>query len=435
MEKELQQIGRGALDILDGSMAWLLLTNEEEERLDSKTLVSRVPEGRRVLERVLGTRVDKATFPFAGARNPLVPGVTLTEPFFADGLSGFTAESRVSPMLRRLWAGFGATSMGLLPMMNGGYYPTGMMVFARSSDQPLSDRDRENAFSLARQAALSLENARLYSQASQEVEQLKAEAELRTKLLAELAHELRTPLTSLKTSVELLTEDGVVKANNGVGDRLLENVRRSAERLDRLTCQLGDVACLENAKLSPHLEPLDIREVIGEVLELMRPLLNGKAQTIRLEFPPCLPLASVDRYRFERILINLLTNAHKYSPSNTAITLAIRQRGQELAFEVSDMGLGIPWEKCEQIFEPCYRVHKGNGQAAPGGGLGLAITRSLVHQHGGRIWVDSKVGKGSTFYFTLPLQKSNGCNGGRSGELVHLRALPALVSVSALPSS
>jgi signal transduction histidine kinase len=220
----------------------------------------------------------------------------------------------------------------------------------------------------------------------------------RAALIASVSHELRSPLTAITGYTDTLLHDGPWDATTQ--HEFLEVVSLSAGRLSVLVDNLLDAATLEAGGLRLQREPVRVERLAERVLNARR-LLAGKC-TLHLETRPGLPLADADPIRVEQVLANLVDNAIKYSPHGGAITVRIaRDADGMLIVSVADQGMGIPPEHLPHLFERFYRVESG-GRSVRGVGLGLFICRSLVESHGGRIWVDSQPGLGSTFAFSLP---------------------------------
>lgn len=133
------------------------------------------------------------------------------------------------------------------------------------------------------------------------------------------------------------------------------------------------------------------------------PRIRSRSQSLTVELPDSLPPVKADRQYLEEILLALVANASKFTPERGKINVDARQDGESLVLQVSDTGMGIPAEEQERIFQPYYQVKRDGEGKKTGSGLGLAITKSLVELHGGKIWVESELGKGSTFAFSLPL--------------------------------
>jgi len=221
---------------------------------------------------------------------------------------------------------------------------------------------------------------------------------MRAALIATVSHELRSPLTAISGYTDTLLHDGPWDADTQ--REFLEVVSISAGRLASLVDNLLDAATLEAGGLRLQREPVRLERVAERVLNARR-LLAGSC-TLHMETRPGLPLADADPIRVEQVLANLVDNAIKYSPRGGAIQVRIISDSDEtLSVSVADQGVGIPHEHLEHLFERFYRVESG-GRSVRGVGLGLFICRSLVESHGGRIWVDSQPGLGSTFAFTLP---------------------------------
>jgi signal transduction histidine kinase len=221
---------------------------------------------------------------------------------------------------------------------------------------------------------------------------------MRAALIATVSHELRSPLTAITGYTDTLLHDG--PWDHDTQREFLEVISVSAGRLSALVDNLLDAATLDSGGLRLQREPVRLERVAEHVLAARR-LLAG-ACTLHLETRPGLPLADADPIRVEQVLANLVENAIKYSPRGGPIKVRIATDSDGmLTVSVADHGMGIPPEHLEHLFERFYRVESG-GRSIRGVGLGLYICRSLVESHGGRIWVDSQPGLGSTFAFTLP---------------------------------
>lgn len=221
---------------------------------------------------------------------------------------------------------------------------------------------------------------------------------MRSALIATVSHELRSPLTAITGYTDTLLHDGPWDMDTQ--REFLEVISVSAGRLSALVDNLLDAATLDSGGLRLQREPVRLERVAEHVLAARR-LLAGQC-SLHLETRPGLPLADADPIRVEQVLANLVDNAIKYSPHGGAIKVRINADAEGmLTISVADHGMGIPSEHLEHLFERFYRVETG-GRSVRGVGLGLYICRSLVESHGGRIWVDSQPGLGSTFAFTLP---------------------------------
>ncbi|MFC1983680.1 sensor histidine kinase [Chloroflexota bacterium] len=152
-----------------------------------------------------------------------------------------------------------------------------------------------------------------------------------------------------------------------------------------------------------QLESVEIGQVTRDVATRFYPRIRSKSQSLIVELPDSLPPVTADRQYLEEILLSLVANASKFTPEKGKIKVGARQDGESLVVQVSDTGVGIPAEEQERIFQPYYQVNRDGKEKKAGSGLGLAITKSLVELHEGKIWLESIVGQGSTFAFSLPV--------------------------------
>src|SRR5882724_307690 len=225
-----------------------------------------------------------------------------------------------------------------------------------------------------------------------EIDQLKSE------FIATASHELRTPLTSVQMGVYLLLE-GAAGELNPKQTEILDACREDCERLDKLMRDLLDLSRIEAGESQPELAAIQTRDLISAEAAELRPQVESKGLAFRVDVPADLPTVKADRSQIERVLANLVINAIRYTKQGE-IGISAERRGQFVAFSVSDTGFGIPPEYLPHIFDKFVQVP---GAATGGAGLGLAISRLIVEAHGGQIGVQSELGHGSTFTFTLPL--------------------------------
>jgi len=222
--------------------------------------------------------------------------------------------------------------------------------------------------------------------------------ELRRNMVTDVAHELRTPLSNIRGYLEAL-RDGVVEPKREVLDSLYEE----AMLLNRLVDDLQELALAEAGQLRLERRPVALADVVDRAVEAARPRAEAKGIALRIDLPEDLPLVDVDPQRIGQVLGNLLSNALTHTPPGGEVVVAARAGKAEVEVSVSDTGDGIPPEHLPYIFERFYRVNKSRSRATGGTGLGLAIAKQLVEAHGGRMEVESEVGKGSRFTFTLPV--------------------------------
>lgn len=219
--------------------------------------------------------------------------------------------------------------------------------------------------------------------------------QMKSSLISTVSHELRTPLTMIQGFSELLlTRDVDEKASR----EALRSINMSADRLGRLIEDLLSVSRIESGRLEVRATPMDLAEAVEDVGELL-----GQNRDIVIDVDDELPRVMADAEMLVRILTNLLNNATKYSSPESKITLAARADGSDVEVSVADDGIGMSEAEVAHLFDKFFRADRPEVQSERGTGLGLYITKNLVEIQGGRIWVESKPGEGTTFRFTLPL--------------------------------
>ncbi|HEX2951793.1 MAG TPA: ATP-binding protein, partial [Armatimonadota bacterium] len=214
-----------------------------------------------------------------------------------------------------------------------------------------------------------------------------------------VSHDLRVPLTTIHGYMQLIEQQLSEQGVNGLLTTSSEAIRRSVWRMNAMIQDLVDSARQEGLQLTLKRASINLQPFMLEMLKRTKTVLN--IDRIYLDVPKDLPPVLADTDRLERILANLLSNALKYSPEDSPVSVKADQLDDEIVVSITDQGRGIAPEDMRHLFEQVYR---GKGERkAEGIGLGLYITRILVEAHGGRIWVDSTLGQGSTFHFTLPI--------------------------------
>ncbi|RTG93039.1 sensor histidine kinase [Thermus scotoductus] len=219
----------------------------------------------------------------------------------------------------------------------------------------------------------------------------------RAELIGTVAHELRTPLAALQGYAEGLM-DGVLSK-----EKAAEGILREVKALGRLVEDLSLVSRVEAKAVEIRPRPLDPKGLLEEAFTRFQSAFQAKGVALRLEAPEGLSLVWADEERVLQVLANLLTNALRHTPPGGEVCLGAFRQGEAVAFQVEDTGPGIPPEHLPHIFERFYRVDKARSRKEGGSGVGLTVAKGLVEAMGGGIWVESQVGQGSRFTFTLPL--------------------------------
>ncbi|HUI88026.1 MAG TPA: ATP-binding protein [Anaerolineales bacterium] len=221
---------------------------------------------------------------------------------------------------------------------------------------------------------------------------------VRRDFISNISHELRTPLASLKALTETL-QNGAL-SDPEAGPRFLSRIVTEVDALTQMTQELLDLSRIESGQVELNLAPIAPKKLLLSAGERMKLQIERAGLALQIECPDDLPNIRADQARLEQVLVNLIHNAVKFTRPGGEVILLAESLRNEIRFGVKDTGIGIPLDDVTRIFERFYRVDKS--RAGGGTGLGLSIARHIIEAHGGKIWVDSREGQGSIFFFTIP---------------------------------
>jgi signal transduction histidine kinase len=247
-----------------------------------------------------------------------------------------------------------------------------------------TSEDIETLETLAGIAAVAVQNARLFEQSD---------------WVAEVVHEIRTPLTAILSYADLLQRPDIT---DSMRTQFISIIQQETQRVNALATQFLDLARLESGRIRMAQQRLCIGEIITAAANTIRPTINNNRQNLHVEVPDDLPCTVGDDQRIHQVLLNLLSNAAKYSDPGDTITLAAKVTDHEMVVSVSDTGPGISEDQLPRLFHKFARL-PGKERQVTGTGLGLVISRQIIEAHNGQIWVESEVGKGTIFCFSLPI--------------------------------
>ena len=337
---------------------------------------------------------EVATFPKSAltARHPLIRVMTTGVPVLeADITPAFIRSSFAEAGQRKIVEALGPRSLICVPLVTSGK-PLGALTLVTSgSGRRFDVADLSLAADLARRAAVVVEHARLFHEAQQATR-------ARDDVLAVVAHDLRNPLNTVTMAVSLMLETTPIE--HVQERRQVEIVRRAADRMNRMIQDLLDVKRMESGRLTIDLGPESPATLINDTVDMLRPLAAGSTIRLDTSIEENLPPVIADAARIQQVLSNLVGNAVKFTPRDGRVTVCAERLDGEVRFCVIDTGPGIPAEQLPHIFGRFWQAKTSDRR---GIGLGLAIAKGIVEAHNGRIWVESHVGLGSTFYFTLPI--------------------------------
>ncbi len=278
----------------------------------------------------------------------------------------------------------------------------GLLSAYFKAPREISETEARALRTIARLVSVAKENADLVSELRDNNLQLERANRLKSEFLASVSHELRTPMNAIIGYTKLMLDglDGDLTEQQ-IAD--LQRVAQAADNLLGLINGLLDLAKIEAGKMELNAEEVEVQTVVEDVIELVRPQAEAKGIALEMDVPRGLPAAFADRARVRQVLVNLAANAVKFTERGSVTVSAAASDGW-ITMSVADTGVGIPQDALAFIFDEFRQADSSTTRRYGGTGLGLAISKRLVGLHGGRIWVESTVGAGSTFRFTLPVR-------------------------------
>ncbi|MBU4332902.1 MAG: hypothetical protein KKD07_00495, partial [Candidatus Omnitrophica bacterium] len=308
----------------------------------------------------------------------------------------------------------------LTPIMS----PNGMIgiIFVGNTAETssMTEGDEEIISILATQIAQALDNARLFEEVYRSRQALESKVQSRTiqlesaleqvqnisktksEFISAVSHELRTPLTSIKGYASILMAGKLGEVPENVKLRLAK-INTHSDNLVNLINELLDISRIESGRVEMKFNECDISRMIESVHDLLTPQLKDKRINWVTELAPNVPKLFLDTSHFERVFINLVSNAIKFTPEEGTISITASLNDDIVTVGVSDTGIGISEQDIKRLFDEFYRVENKINQNVKGTGLGLALAKKIVEAHKGRIWITSEIGKGTTFHFTIPV--------------------------------
>jgi signal transduction histidine kinase len=287
-----------------------------------------------------------------------------------------------------------------VPMLREGV-PIGILTLTRSEVQPFTDKQLELVTTFADQASIAIENVRLFDEIQDKGRQLEEASAHKSQFLANMSHELRTPLNAILGYAELMVDGAYGEpSENMLG--ILKRLEANGKHLLGLINDVLDLSKIEAGQLVLELSDYCVQDIAQTVRSTLEPLASDKKLAFKVEMAPELPPGHGDGRRLTQVLINLVGNAIKFTDAGE---VAIKAEANNGSFHVSvrDTGPGISAADQANLFQEFQQADNAITRKKGGTGLGLAISKRIIEMHGGRIWVESQVGQGSTFAFTLPV--------------------------------
>ena len=301
---------------------------------------------------------------------------------------------------RKAWETMGIKAAMAAPMIWEGK-GVGSIVVGRDYVGPFSEKDIALLKTFAEQAVIAIQNARLFREIQDKSRQLEVANKHKSEFLANMSHELRTPLNAIIGFSEVLLERLFGELNEKQDD-YLKDIHSSGRHLLSLINDILDLSKIEAGRMELELSTFELEAALSNAMTLVRERAQRHGIALEQQVDPQLGEIAADERKFKQILVNLLTNAVKFTPDGGRIDVKARREEDNVVVAVHDTGIGIAPEDQAAVFEEFRQVGRDYTNKQEGTGLGLALTRKFVELHGGRIWVESEPGKGSTFTFTIP---------------------------------
>jgi signal transduction histidine kinase len=338
-------------------------------------------------------------------RQPLIVGEGIIGQVVSTGYPSLMQNVGSSPNIVPGGAGpYHPSSMKLasllvLPLRTRREMLGALVIAANDPERQMTDENLPLAEVLAERASLAIENAKLYTEQVEARRKVEDLSRLKDEFLSIASHELRTPVTSIKGYTQLAKT--LIRENDlATSEEYLDIAIDQIDRMSRLILELLDVSRIETGRLEIRREPIRWAAFVRDIVQRHHTAVSDRR--FHLDVSDDAIIVNGDRDRLEQVLGNLLENAVKYSPDGSDITVAVEEKGETVVTSICDRGIGIPTDELGQVFERFHRGRQVSSTNYGGLGLGLYITRQIVERHGGTIWVESREGQGTTFYFALP---------------------------------
>lgn len=280
----------------------------------------------------------------------------------------------------------------------------GVLELIRTEPKPFSPDEIGLLETFADQASIAIDSVRMFNEIQEKSAQLAAASKHKSEFLANMSHELRTPLNAIIGFSEVLLE-GMFGALGDKQREYVQDIHGSGQHQLALINDILDLSKVEAGRMDLNVSRFDIGEVVKHAVTLVKERAAVHAISLSVDVPATAMSVQGDERKVKQVLVNLLSNAVKFTPDGGWIGVTAAVVGDQARVAVRDTGIGISVGDKDRVFEEFQQVGQGPSRAREGTGLGLALSRRFVELHGGRLWLESEIGKGSTFTFEIPLRQ------------------------------
>jgi signal transduction histidine kinase len=291
----------------------------------------------------------------------------------------------------------------------------GAISVSRREPGSFSEHHVQLLQTFADQAVIAIQNVRLFNEIQSKSRELEVASRHKSEFLANMSHELRTPLNAIIGFTDVMLQQMFGPLNEKQSD-YLEDVRSSGTHLLSLINDILDLSKIEAGRVELEPTTFSVADAIENALTLVRERAARHGIRLAADVSPEVGSVTADERKIKQVVVNLLTNAVKFTPDGGWVGITARCDGDDVWVAVRDTGIGIAPEDQDRVFEEFQQVGKDPERSREGTGLGLTLSKRFVELHGGRIWVESEVGKGSTFSFTIPVRQTAAAHAGALGE-------------------